>query len=235
MSEMPAASQNDRVVILGAMEEEVRECLSQMEIESTELWNGFTLTWGRMGSIPVVVCKSGIGKVFASLITQHLIDRGGVRAVLFTGVAGAIAADLEPGDILIGERLVHHDFDVQALGFAIGAIPFTDYHFFESDPRCARAALAAKLPGVRLRGGCIGTGDQFVTDKTGLPSLGLDAVDMEGAAVAQVCTVNHVPFLVVRIISDRADGSAKLDFAENLPRFAHQSVAVLMAVIQALT
>ncbi len=228
-------STETRVLILGAMEEEIRECLACVELESTEVWNGFALHWGQLDQTPVVVCKSGIGKVFASLITQHLLDRCNVRAVLFTGVAGAVAADLDPGDLLIAERLVHHDLDVRALGFERGHIPFTDFRYFESDPQCVQAALGVELSGVRMRTGCIGTGDQFITDRSHLPDLGLDAVDMEGAAVAQVCTVNSIPFLIVRIISDRADGSAQLDFATNLPRLAHHSVEVLKAVVRSLS
>ena len=224
-----------RVLILGAMEEEIRECLACVELDSTEVWNGFTLHWGRMDQTPVVICKSGIGKVFASLITQHLIDRCSVRAVLFTGVAGAVAADLNPGDLLIAERLIHHDLDVRALGFERGQIPFTDFRYFECDPHCLQVAMGVQFPGVRMRSGCIGTGDQFITDRSSLPDLGLDAVDMEGAAVAQVCTINNTPFLIVRILSDRADGSAQLDFATNLPRLAHHSVEVLKAVVRSLS
>jgi adenosylhomocysteine nucleosidase len=222
------------VLILGAMQQEIEAWLSRIEPRDTECWNGYELHWGTIEDTPVVVTRSGVGKVFASLITQHLIDRGPLRAVLFTGVAGAVAPDLEAGDLIIGERLVHHDLDVTRLGFAIGHIPFTDYRFFEAHPPFVAAALRTLLTEGKLRTGCIGTGDQFITDKSGLPAIGLDCVDMEGAAVAQVCTINQVPFLVVRIISDKADGSATHDFLHNLPRFAHRSADILQAVLQSM-
>ena len=221
-----------RFLILGAMDEEVQELIALLQLKRQEQWCGFTLYWGTLDSVEVVVCKSGIGKVFASLITQHMIDCCELRGVLFTGVAGAVAADLKPGDIVIGTRIIHHDFDVAGLGFEPGHIPFTDYRYFESDPGLVEAALNAKAGVALVRAGCIGTGDQFVTDKSILPDLGLDCVDMEGAAVAQVCTVNRIPFLIIRIISDSADGSADVDFSTNLPKYAHRSVGILQSTVQ---
>ncbi len=237
MSPMPQdeADSNQRVLILGAMDEEIAALLRRIVLEETKTWQGFTLYFGALDSVPVIVCKSGIGKVFASLITQHLLDGYPLRAVLFTGVAGAIASDLNPGDMVVGSRLIHHDFDVSGLGFKVGHIPFTDYRYFEADPVWVARALACAGKHGTIRSGCIGTGDQFVTDKSALPELGLDCVDMEGAAVAQVCTVNNVPFLIIRIISDKADGSADVDFAKYLPLYAHRSVEVLRSTLHALS
>jgi len=223
-----------RILLLGAMDEEIRALLDCLLLETTETWCGFTFYLGSIDGVPVIISKSGVGKVFAAMVTQHLIDRYRPRAVLFSGVAGAIAADLNPGDIILGERLIYHDFDVQALGFKTGEIPFTNLRYFEGHLELLGTARKVTLDGVRIRLGCIGTGDQFVTRKENLPDLELDCVDMEGAAVAHVCSLNQVPFLVIRIISDRADGSADTDFLENLPRFAHHSIEVLRRVMEDL-
>jgi len=221
-----------RFLLLGAMDEEIRALLELIEVTFEEQWCNFTLYWGTLDSVPVVLCKSGIGKVFSAMITQHVIDSCQPEAVLFTGVAGALSSDLEPGDIIIGARLIHHDFDVKGLGFEIGHIPFTEYRFFEADPFLMAAAGSVGSDSGAHRAGIIGTGDQFVTDKSAIPELGLDCVDMEGASVAQVCTANGIPFLILRIISDKADGSAGKDFLKNLPRFASGSASMLRHVVR---
>lgn len=222
-----------RVLILGAMDEEIDTLLLAITPEKKEKWNGFHLYFGTLQGRKVVVCKSGIGKVFSSIITQHILDRYSITYVLFTGVAGAVASDLEPGDIVLGERLIQHDFDVRALGFPLGRIPFTDYQYFKGDSTLLKKAQSARLHNTRVRTGVIGTGDQFITDKTGLKELELDCVDMEGCAVAQVCEINNVPSLIIRIISDKADGTANIDFAANLPRFSSQSLELIKSVLSA--
>ena len=223
-----------RILIMGAMSEEIDKLLSVMTHERKEEWNGFQMHLGDLDGRSVVVCKSGIGKVFASMITQRLLDTYPISHALFTGVAGAVSDILEPGDIVLGEKLVQHDMDASALGFLRGHIPFTDYHYFPGDPILLAGARDFKLSGTRILSGCIGTGDQFITDKSGFRDMGLDCVDMEGCAVAQVCAVNNVPSLIIRVISDKADGSAKIDFAENLPRFASRSLELIRFVLSRL-
>jgi len=113
------------------------------------------------------------------------------------------------------------------LGFAPGHIPFTDLCYFAGDaPLLARVREFAPT-GFRLLEGTIGTGDKFVTRRDGLPALELDCVDMEGCAVAHVCQVNRIPALVLRIISDTADGRAAEEFAANLPRFADRTFQLI--------
>ena len=225
---------DSRILIMGAMTEEIDKLLSVMTHEREELWNGFRLHLGELDGRAVIVCKSGIGKVFAALITQHLIDSYRISHALFTGVAGAVSESLEPGDIVLGAQLLQHDMNASALGFKRGHIPFTDYLHFPGDPILLKAARECVLSDVHILSGCIGTGDQFITDKSGLSELEIDCVDMEGCAVAQVCAVNHVPSLIIRVISDKADGSAKIDFAANLPRFASRSLELIRFILNRL-
>lgn len=213
------------------MDQEIVALIEAASIEKIENWHGWELHFGTWSGVSVIITRSGVGKVFAAMIMQHLVDTYSVDRVIFSGVAGAIATDLEPGDLVISEDLVHHDMDVTGLGFAPGRIPFTDYHFFTADQTMLERASEVLLEKGKLRKGRIGTGDQFITEKGKLPELGLDAVDMEGCAVAQVCTVQKTPFLIIRIISDRADGSADKDFLTNLPLYAARSIKVIDALI----
>jgi len=220
------------VLILGAMDAEIEASLEAMETVRQRQWNGWCFYMGRWHGREVIVCKSGVGKVFASLITQHLLDAYQPDTVLFVGVAGAVAPLLEPGDIVLGERLVQYDMDVTALGFSIGQIPFTEYQYFPGDTRMLDIAEGTAIEEGQVYRGCIGTADQFVTDRSRVP-LPVDCVDMDGAAVAQGCHLNQVPSLVIRIISDKADGTADADFTSNLPRYAHRSLKIVEHVLNA--
>jgi adenosylhomocysteine nucleosidase len=186
---------------------------------------------------PVLVVRCGVGKVHAAMTAQRVIDEFKVDAIIVTGVAGALAPDLEPGDAVVARDVIQHDMDCTALGFARGEVPFTGERIFTCDPTLVASALTAKV-GHKLRAGRILAGDRFVThsDKechaymTG--ELAGDAVEMEGAAVGQVCARNKIPFVVVRTISDRADGAAPEDFSKILPLAAANAAAVTRKILE---
>ena len=192
---------------------------------------------------PVQLEAAGVGKVMAAMTTQRLIDTLQPDAVLMVGVAGGLNPRLAIGDVVIAAETLQHDLDVTALGVARGTVPFTEYRWLAADPGLLEAALAVQLDGtneagepLQLHRGCILTGDQFMSraaqqqQRYLVDELRGDAVDMESAAVAQVCICNQVPHLVVRVISDTADGSAKVDFWRFLPR-AGERIARLTASI----
>lgn len=180
---------------------------------------------------PVLVVRCGVGKVQSAMITQRILDEYRPDAVIVTGVAGALATDLVPGDAVVARDVIQHDLDCTPLGFVRGEVPFSGERIFRCDETLVSAALGA-VTTHRIRAGRILSGDRFVThaDKdchaymTG--ELAGDAVEMEGAAVGQVCARNGVPFVVVRTISDRADGSAPEDFSKILPLAAANAAAV---------
>lgn len=225
------------IVILGAMESEIDSFLGRLENRQTLSWKGFSLHRGTLAGRDVLICRSGVGKVMAALVTQHLIDTFAPRAVLFTGIAGSLRSHIDVGDTLLGRELVQHDMDTATLGIPRGQIPFTDYRFLPADP--ALLAIAARYQPVsgHLHLGRICTGDQFITHRelsshaylTG--ELEGDGVEMEGASVAQVCAVNAVPCLVARTISDRADGAAPEDFAAFLPKASHNSLQLVLHML----
>ncbi len=218
--------------IIGAMDAEIGEYLRHIEDQDVRRWHDFTFYEGTLHKTPVVVVKSGIGKVFASMITQHLIDFYTPAHVLFTGVAGALNPDYGIGDVVISRDCVQHDMEVSALGFERGRIPYTDYKIFKADPKLAELAKQADVDHP-IHSGRILTGDQFFTRKKLHESAYLteelngDAIEMEGAAVGQVCSLNKVPFLIVRTISDKADEEASVNFNEFLPVVARNSYSIV--------
>lgn len=204
--------------IIGAMDDEIDVYLQHMKNVKKKEWNVFTFYEGKLNDKKVVVVKSGVGKVFASMICQHLIDGYKPSAVIFTGVAGSLNMKLDIGDVVVSEDSCHHDFDAQPLGFKRGQISYTDYRFFKANEKLMNLALQAKLDDHKIIKGRILTGDQFMTHKEKqekrylFDELAGDAIEMEGAAVAQVCHMNAVPHVIIRSVSDKADGSAVADY-----------------------
>ena len=209
---------NEPICIIGAMDSEINEFLSHTDISKITHWNDFVFVEGRLCDREIVVVKSGAGKVFAAMVSEKLIDTFGPKAVLFTGVGGALNPILEIGDVVVSKDCIQHDFDAEALGFPRGQILFTDYRVFESDKNLMDTALETELDGHKVIAGRILTGDQFITKKEMkdhrylTEELHGDAVEMEGGAIAQVCTINKIPFLIIRTMADKADGEAADDF-----------------------
>lgn len=209
-----------KVGIIGAMTEEIDLLHKHVEKSGSYVKAGITYVEGTLHGRQVIFCKSGVGKVNAAVCTQLLIDAG-VDCVLFTGVAGAVDPGLDIGDIVVSTTCLQHDMDCTPLGFARGQIPFQDMPSeFQADPTLVELALSAceKLfPGRSVKGKIL-SGDQFIASRETVrelyEELGGACTEMEGAALAQVCAMNGVPFVVIRSMSDKADGSADVNFAE---------------------
>jgi adenosylhomocysteine nucleosidase len=209
--------------ILGAMEAEVR-LLQEMLGATTADSTGRDYVTGRLGGQGVVVSISGFGKVAAASTVTSMLDRFDAEAVVFSGVAGALDPDVTRGDVVIADELVQHDFDASPL-FPRFVIPSLQVDRIPGD--AARA-------GATVHRGLILSGDRFIdndADRAELRSLFPDAlaVEMEGAAVAQVCAERRVPFVVIRAISDTADDDAATDFIEFVDRQAAPLLAEIVA------
>lgn len=224
------SEQNNRpILILGAMEGEVAEFLRALRNGTRDTWQGFEFHRGAIEGHNVVVAKSGVGKSMAACVTQRLVDVYSPRAVVFTGLAGGINPDLDIGDCLIARDCIQHDLDATALGFARGEVPYSQYRILE----CGEELVAAASQIVPLSGktkvGRVLTGDQFLVaanlrSRDYLRSeLDGDVVEMEGASVGLVAEINDIPFLIARFVSDRVDGSAKVDFSAFLREAAEGS------------
>ncbi len=223
--------------IISALHEEQQGLVEAMEGPYKLIHGMREYFGGRLWEIEAVCVLSRLGKVAAAMTATTLVEKFGVTHILFTGVAGAGDAGIRVGDIVVAESLVQHDMDSSPL-FPRFEIPLTGQTHFMSDHqmalRLSRAAHAFleteffdaidqsdrklfRLDGPRVHRGLIASGDQFVNDREQLAQLnkdlpGLLAVEMEGAAVAQVCFELGVPFGVIRTISDDANENAATDF-----------------------
>ncbi|WP_164844443.1 5'-methylthioadenosine/adenosylhomocysteine nucleosidase [Azoarcus sp. DN11] len=218
------------IIILGAMDSEIEEFLSRLSSPQRHQWNGFAQHRGQLEGQDVLVSKSGVGKVMSALVTQHLIDRWHPQAVIFTGLAGSLRPHIDIGDTLLAADLVQHDLESAGLQLPRGQVPYSDYRFMPADPVLLELAAGFVPATGKVHRGRICTGDQFITCREMdshaylTEELEGDGVEMEGASVALVCSVNRVPFLVARTISDRADGSAADNFEAFLPRASRNSL-----------
>lgn len=208
-----------RIGIIGAMDEEVEGLKALMEDSVITQKASMDFYAGTLEGKNVVIVRSGIGKVNAAVCTQILADDFGVEVVINTGIAGSLNNDINIGDIVISTDLIHHDMDAVAFGYPKGQIPQMDKFSFQSDS--ALRSLAVKAcrevnPDIQVFEGRIASGDQFVADQSVkdfiVSEFGAYAVEMEGAAIAQAASLNKIPFLVIRAISDKADGSAHVDY-----------------------
>ena len=225
--------------IIGAMDEEVNSLKEALEEKRISTIAGMEFCEGRLDGADVFVVKCSVGKVNAAACTQILIDRFGVDQIINTGVAGSLDAAIDIGDIVVSTEAVQHDMDVTALGFARGEIPYSEKSVFPADEEMrARAleAVKAAAPEVHAFEGRVCSGDQFIASREQkesiLASVGGLCCEMEGAAIAQVCWLAKVPFLIVRSISDGADNKALSD-SETFDRIAaRNSLLVARHVIR---
>ncbi|MBO8165182.1 MAG: 5'-methylthioadenosine/adenosylhomocysteine nucleosidase [Brevibacillus sp.] len=231
-----------RIGIIGAMDEEIALYQAAMKKTTSSVRAGITYWEGILAGQNVVLCKSGVGKVNASVCTQILIDQYQVDRVIFTGVAGAVHPELEIGDIVVSTDCLQHDMDVTALGFQPGQIPYQEKWVWEADAELVRLAVRAgeTIGGEsRVIEGRILSGDQFLADREKVKRLyeqfSAHCTEMEGAAVAQVCAMNEIPFVIVRSMSDKADGSAHVNFVEFTKLAAERSFAIVSGMLQNMT
>ena len=233
-----------KVGIIGALPEEIEQFKEAIEERVVVSEGRFSLIEGRLEGKPVVLAQCGIGKVNAAMVTQLLL-RYGAEAVIFTGVAGAVADELAVGDLVIGSDAVQHDVDVTPLGFEPGQVPEEPVSW-RTDPELRRVALAAAaelvgregFTGVTVIEGRVASGDQFIASPERVrwlrDTFGAVCAEMEGAAVAQVCANWGVPFVIIRSISDTADHQAGTDFLEFTPLAAERAKRVVRGMLRRL-
>ena len=213
--------------VIGAMEEEVASLINQMEDAESKTMAGMTFNKGKLWNQDAVVVQSGIGKVNMAICTQILVNIYGVDMLINTGVAGGLYKDINVGDIVISSDALQHDFDVTGLGYKKSVIPGMETSVFTADTELvemAKEACEIVNPEIQCFVGRVVTGDQFISDKEKkkwlTDTFAGYCTEMEGAAIAQVCYFNHIPFLIVRAISDKADDSASMDY----PTFEAQAI-----------
>ena len=215
--------------IIAAMQEEMKEIKKIMQnIENKEIYE-LNFFKGTINDKNVVLVEAGVGKVNAARVTQILIDNFKVEGIINVGSAGSCNDELEIGDIVIGKKLVQHDFDITAFGHEKGYITDTG-RIFESDDNLTKEYNKPNGE-YKILVGTIASGDIFCNQVSMKEKIrtkfNADCVEMEGAAIAQVCTLNKVPFIVIRSISDKPNGRNHIDI-EKFTKMASKRCADLV-------
>lgn len=212
-----------KIGIIAAMPEEMEAIRKIMKEPKEKKEKHFICYEGMIGQTRCVLAKCGVGKVNAARITQLLIDCYQVECVINVGSAGAINDEIHYGDIVIGKYVVQHDFDLTAFGHEKGYISNIGVKL-ESDKQLIEKAQQAIEQIVQEKYkiviGTIATGDIFCTSikmkEKIRKKFEADCVEMEGAAIAQVCFLDEIPFLIIRSISDSPNGKNEIDFNQYL-------------------
>lgn len=249
-----------RIGIMGAMEEEVREIRALLgNCSSIELGKR-TFYIGTLHQYEVVICASRWGKVAASATVSALIHKFGISELYFTGVAGGISPDVHVGDIVVAENTVQHDMDARPI-FQRFEIPLLGISYFNADPNRTEGEKEAiekaihtseifhginpdvldrfHIRNPKVHSGLIASGDRFFgteSEKTQLKEALPEVlcVEMEGAAVAQVCFEHDIPCSLIRIVSDSANDEAVGDFSAFIQEVAgHFSANIISSVLLA--
>jgi adenosylhomocysteine nucleosidase len=222
--------------IIGAMTEELEALLGDLQNRQDTKHGPFTLHSGLLEGKEVLLAQCGIGKVNGAALTQLMILQN-VTQIIFTGVAGAIDTSLKVGDIVISTDAMQHDSDVRALGYKIGEVPGETLSWAADTGLLESAFNAAKtIDGINVIKGRILSGDQFIASVEKVKELrevfeGACA-EMEGAAVAQICSKWNIPFVIIRSISDSADHDAKVNFREFTPLAAARAKQVVRGMLK---
>lgn len=218
--------------IIGAMKIETDMLINSMKDKKVSVYSDIEFVEGKLGETDVVVADCGVGKVFAAMCAQTMILKFAPDVIINTGVGGAVGEGLHVGDIIVASKLVQHDMDVCALGLAKGEHMELGITYFPADEDTVEKIMAAaQALGYSVDSGIIASGDQFIGDRESKQRLSAHfnalVCEMEGAAIAQVCYVNHTPFAVVRAISDGADDDARMSFEDFAKLSAERSCKVL--------
>ena len=227
--------------IIGAMDEEVAMIKAQLTDVQVETRAAMDFYKGKLEGKEVVVVRSGIGKVNAAMCTQTLADIYGVTGVVNTGIAGSLKAEIDIGDIVLSSDAVQHDMDATGFGYEPGQIPRVETLAFKADEgliHLAEECCSKVNPDIHTFVGRVVTGDQFISDKGKkkwlTDTFGGYCTEMEGAAIAQACYLNSIPFLIVRAISDKADDSATVDYPAFEAKAIIHSVNLLTEIVRSI-
>ena len=225
----------NKIGIIGAMEEEVsalREKLTDARLMKKASMDFYS---GTLSGKEVVIVRSGIGKVNAGICTQILSDLYQVDAVINTGIAGSLKAEINIGDIVISTDALQHDMDATGFGYEMGVIPRMPRSVFPADGhliQLAKQACQKVNPDIKTFVGRVVSGDQFISNKEKKNWLEEKfhgfCTEMEGAAIAQAAYLNEIPFLIIRAISDKADDSAGMDYSVFEAQAIEHSVSLLL-------
>ena len=240
----------DKIGIMSAMEVELALISDHMHIERVDTVSRRVFLSGRLGDVSCVLVQAGVGEINAAITAEILITKFDIDAIIFSGVAGGINPKLGVGDIIISDKVLHHDYGQiiptmfepwDTVGFAadtflvrLAQTKASTMHF-ESVPEKICKEVN-HMPQVTV--GRVATGDQFIASEEKRQWLEktfrVDCVEMEGAAVGQVCAINKIPFLIIRCLSDLANEKAAIDFEAFVEYAAKNSSMLVVEIIDML-
>lgn len=223
--------------IIAAMEEELKALVQVLQAAKETVVLGRTYYTGRIGQAEVVLVQSGIGKVMSALSVAVLADHFAVDAIINTGSAGAVADGLAVGDVVLADKLCYHDVDVTAFGYAYGQMAGQSLYFEADKALLERLQAILTKQGIQNHVGLIATGDSFIAGQDKVATIketfpDVLAVEMEGAAIAQAAQAIGKPFLVIRAMSDTAQGDANITFDEFILEAGKRSAQTLIAFLE---
>ncbi len=213
--------------IITAIDEELNAIKDIMKDITEEKVYNLVFYKGLINNKKVILAKCGVGKVNSARTTQILTDKYSINYIINTGSAGGLSNKLKIGDIVVGTKLVQHDFNTIPFGDERGYISGTG-KFFEGDPDLINRCKEIKMENLKIHMGGIASGDIFCTEikmkEKIYKEFKCDCVEMEGASIAQVCFLNKIPFVVIRSISDIPNGTNNIDF-EKFVKYASKNCA----------
>lgn len=226
-----------KFVIIGAMEEEITLIKDKIDnLENRQLAH-LTVFVGNIDNHQVALVQCGIGKVASSAATALLIAEFSPDAVINTGSAGGFDIELDIGDVVIAESLMHHDVDVRHFGYELGQVPNMPASFACDNELVAKAKQAIQTLGeAKVKTGLILSGDSFIGSDEAAEQIKqafplAKAVEMEGAAIAQVCHTMNVPCVVIRSLSDIAGKTSTVSFENYLKLAAKHSASLVLTML----
>jgi adenosylhomocysteine nucleosidase len=225
--------------IIGAMAEEVDAFKGEMTQVQSQTIAGVEFHVGKIRDVEVALVQSGIGKVNAALTTTLLCDHFKPKSVINTGSAGGFNAAQSVGDIVISTEVLHHDVDVTVFGYVAGQVPGMPATYLAEQMLVDIAIETLDKLELTAHRGQVASGDKFMTkahhiEETRSAFPQLDAVEMEGAAIAQVCHRFNVPFVIVRALSDIAGKESPMSFEQFLPLAAKNAASLIVAMLPRL-
>ncbi|WP_455515111.1 5'-methylthioadenosine/adenosylhomocysteine nucleosidase [Pseudostreptobacillus sp.] len=220
--------------IIGAMDEEISVISSEIKNLTVYDINNMKFYKGKIYDKDIVLVKSGIGMVNASITTTLLFKEFGVDKILFSGVAGSLNRNVNIGDVVIGDSLLEYLFDATEFGYDIGTIPRMDTSIFRSDILLNKIKNILKNDNIYY--GKILSGDKFVSNLSEKEKLGEKfnalAVDMESASVAHCAHVLGIEFAIIRSISDSLNSSSVMEYTEFVNLAANNSKNVILKILK---
>ena len=222
--------------IIGAMQSEVDGLKKIMAQAETKTVSSVEFVKGKISGIDIVVAQAGVGKVNAALTAQTMILVYGVDKIINIGVAGGLEPSLKIGDVVIADKVCEHDMDTTPLGDLPGFITGLDRVYMECDKEITELLYESSCEmDIHTVKGTIASGDQFISDNLQrtriIDTFNGYAAEMEGAAIGHVCTMNNVPFCVLRAISDGANDDSVMDFPTFVKMAADRSIEIIKIML----